>query len=447
MEGALDISRAQFALTITFHYVFVQLTLGLGPFILLFKTLAIRHDRQDLAAAARFLARLFAVSFLFGVVTGIPLEFQLGTNWADFSRITGGVIGQTLALEGMYSFFLESTFLGLFLFGERRLSPRLHWLTALLVLIGSWLSSYFIIATNAFMQHPVEDAYSIAADGTYQLESLGALLNNPWLPMQLAHTLCGALVTGSFVVTGIGAFYLLSRRDEEQGRVLVRYGVVVALASSLLCAFPTGDLQAKNVHDHQPATFAAMEGHFRTTEAAPIVLIGQPDMEELRIDNPIELPGVLSFLTHHRWDASVTGLEELPREQWPTNVPLVYFSYHIMAGLGSLFILVTGYAAFRLRRQRLFDCRRTLWAFLLLWPFPFIANTAGWVTAEAGRQPWVVYGELATKDAVSPDLSGGNAMFTLLGFAGLYLLLGVLFLLITGREIAHGPAASEEHQG
>ncbi|NRA94845.1 MAG: cytochrome ubiquinol oxidase subunit I [Planctomycetes bacterium] len=446
MDDALTLSRVQFALTISFHYVFVQLTLGLGLFIVLFKTRALREGRKDLARAAQFWARVFALSFGFGVVTGIPLEFQFGTNWSAFSRQTGGVIGQTLAMEGMFSFFLESSFLGLFLFGEKWLSPRAHWLCAVLVLVGSWSSSFFIIATNAFMQHPADGIYSIAADGSFQLESLSALLGNPWLPAQLAHTVCGAVVTGAFVVAGVGAFYLLSRRDEEQGRTFVKTGMIVGLVASILCAFPTGDAQVKLVHKHQGPTFAAMEGHFRTRTGAPIVLIGQPDMEEMKLDNPLELPGALSILTHRRWNAEVKGLEHFDKDTWPENIPLLYFSYHIMAGLGTIFVLVTSLGAFQLWRGRLFKSRKLLWTFLLMWPLPFIANTAGWVTTETGRQPWLVYGALRTANGVSPELSSGNAMFTLLGFAGLYLLLGILFLILVGRAVAQGPShAPGEH--
>jgi len=446
MDDPLVLSRAQFALTIGFHYLFVQMTLGLGIFILGFRTHALITGNDVSLRAARFWARIFALSFGFGVVTGIPLEFQFGTNWANFSRTTGGVIGQTLAMEGMFSFFLESSFLGLFIFGENKLKPWAHWLSGVLVVCGSWLSAYFIVATNAFMQHPVESAFSIDADGVFHLESLGALLSNPWLPVQLAHTIVGAIVTGAFVVAGVGAFYLLSRRDEVQGRAFVKQGVLVGAVSSLLCAFPTGDLQAKLVYQHQGPTFAAMEGHFETSSHAPIALFGQPDMEALELDNPLYVPSALSVITHGHWAKEVRGLNSFDRDEWPDNVPLVYFSYHIMAGLGSLFILVMGIGVIQLARRRLVTSRKLLWAFLLMWPLPFVANTAGWITTEAGRQPWTIYGLLRTEDGVSSQLSGGNAMFTLIGFAGIYLLLGIVFILLAGRSIARGPDAEEaEH--
>lgn len=444
MDDPLALSRAQFAVTVAFHYLFVQLTLGLGLFILVHRTRALITRAQAHLDAARFWARIFALSFGFGVVTGIPLEFQFGTNWAEFSRTTGGVIGQTLAMEGMFSFFLESSFLGLFLFGEKRLKPWAHWLCGLLVVLGSWLSAYFIVATNAFMQHPVEGAFSVDADGTFQLESLGALLTNPWLPWQLAHTLCGSIVTGSFVAAGVGAFYLMSGRDQAQGRLFLRHGVVIGTLASVLCAMPTGDMQAKLVYRHQGPTFAAMEGHFETRTHAPIALIGQPDMEELELDNPLYLPSALSVLTHGHWAEEVRGLKSFDQEDWPDNVPLVYFSYHVMAGLGSTFILVMSLATIQLFRRRLERSRKLLWAFLLMWPLPFVANTAGWVTAEAGRQPWTVYAILRTELGVSAHLSGGNAMFTLLGFVGLYIVLGVLFILLVGRIIGRGPATREE---
>jgi cytochrome bd ubiquinol oxidase subunit I len=439
VDTAIGAHRFQFAFTITYHYLFPQLTMGLALLIVILKAMGLRTGKPVYDAGARFWAGIFAINFAMGVVTGIPMEFQFGTNWSGFSKLAGGVVGQTLALEGMYSFFLESTFLGLFLFGEKKLGPRGHFAVGLLLFAGTWLSGYFIVATNAWMQHPV--GHSIGPDGRFRLESLGAMLTNPWLLWQYTHTMMGSVVTAAFVMASIGSFYLLARRHEEHGRMFVRLGVLAGLPAAFLVAFPTGDTSAKNVAIHQPVTFAAMEGHFRTERGADLTLIGQPDIENLRIDNPIELPDVLSFLTHRRWKAEIQGLEAFPRDQWPQNIPLLYYSYHIMVGLGTIFIAAMSLAAVLLWRKKLFDVKPMLWVLMLLLPFPYIANTTGWLTAELGRQPWLVHGLLRTRDGASAHVSAGNALFTLLGFMGLYAALSVLFLLLVVRKIQKGPEA------
>ncbi len=436
----LDAHRLHFAFTIVYHYLFPQLTMGLSLLILVLKTMHLRGN-EEAGAAARFWAKILGLGFVMGVVTGIPMEFQFGTNWSRFSRAAGGVIGQTLAMEGVFAFFLESTFLYLLVFGERRLGPRGHWTAALMVFLGTWLSGYFIVATNAWMQHPV--GYSLRPDGTFELNGLGALLANPWAAAQYVHTMLGSVVTASFVMASIGSYYLLRGEHVAVARRFQSVAVVSGLCASVLSAFPTGDIQAKMVYAHQPEAFAAMEGHFHTAQGAPLVLVGQPDMEQMTLDNPIELPKVLSFLTHRRWDAKMTGLSEYPRDRWPTSVPMLYYSYHIMAGLGTIFIVVMAPAAFFLWRGTLDRQRWLLWILMLALPFPFIANTAGWMTAELGRQPWVIYGLMRTADGHSTNVSAGNAMFSLLGFAGLYSVLSALFFFISLRTIARGPAGSE----
>jgi cytochrome d ubiquinol oxidase subunit I len=439
MDSALVVHRLHFAFTATFHYLFPQLTMGLAPMIVVLKLLALRHPERRYAEAARLLGKLFAVNFAFGVVTGIPMEFQFGTNWARFSRFAGGVIGQTLAMEGMFAFFLESSFLGLFLFGEKRLSPRAHLASAFAVFAGSWLSGYFIVATDAWMQHPV--GYTVGPDGAVQLQSLSALLLNRWAFWQYLHTMGGALVTGAFATAGLGAYYLLREKvsDDRQAAVaLLRTGVVVAAVASLWQIFPTGDRQGQLVATNQPATLAAMEGLFATRPGAPLVLVGQPNTDERRIDNTLEVPAALSVLTHRRWNASVTGLDQFPPEARPDNVGLLYYSYHVMVGLGTVFVALMGLALLALVRGRLETARSLLWALVLAVPLPYIANTAGWMTAEVGRQPWLVYGLMRTASGTSQRVSAGNGLFSLLGFMGLYALLSIAFVLIMTKEIAKG---------
>jgi cytochrome d ubiquinol oxidase subunit I len=438
MGDALAVHRLQFAFTITFHYIFPQLTMGLALLIFILKTAALRTGDEQWNRAARFWAHIFGISFALGVVTGIPMEFQFGTNWSEFSRLAGGVIGQTLAMEGVFSFFLESSFLGIFLFGEKRLGPLGHWFSSLMMFLGSWLSGYLIVQTNAWMQHPV--GYAVAADGSFQLQSFWALLLNPWGLWQYAHTMLGAVQTGCFVMAAVGAYYLLSRLHEDYGKLFIRTGVIVGILAAFLQLFPTGDGQGVMISTYQPTTLAAMEGLFQTQPGAPLALIGQPDVPRQRLDNPLTIPRMLSFLTYRKWTAQVRGLDQFPQSNWPDNIELLYFSYHIMVGLGTIFIAILAIAAWKLLRGTLFQSKLMLWTLMLALPFPFIANIAGWITAEVGRQPWIIYGLMRTSAGVSPLVSAGNAWFTLIGFMGMYGILAMLFLFLVYREIEHGPA-------
>jgi cytochrome d ubiquinol oxidase subunit I len=276
-------------------------------------------------------------------------------------------------------------------------------------------------------------------DGAFHLSSFWALMLNPWAWWQYAHNMSGAVITGAFVMSAVGAYYLLNRKHVEQGRIFVRVGVVAAVVFSLLQAFPTGDSQGKMVAHQQPVTLAAMEALFQTDTGAHLVIIGQPDVENMKLDNPISIPGLLSFLTYKRWNAEVKGLEDFPRETWPDNIALLYYSYHIMVGLGTIFIAVALLSAYKLKRGTLYRSKPMLWVLMLAFPFPYIANTAGWITAEVGRQPWLVYGLMRTAHGFSPRVSAGNGIFTLLGFMGMYTVLSMLFLFLVWREIERGP--------
>jgi len=439
MEDMLFYDRLQFAFTITFHYIFPQLTMGLSLIIVFYKGLYLKKNVERYNDAAKFFMKIFAINFTMGVVTGIPMEFQFGTNWSKFSELTGGIIGQTLAMEGMFSFFLESSFLALFIFGEKLMGQKLHFLTGFLVFLGSWASGWFILATNAWMQHPV--GYEVLDNGKYVLENFSALFGNPWLLPAFLHNQVASVTTSSFVVASIGAFYILRKKNVEFGKLFLKTGVIFGLVSSLLLAFPTGDWNAKNVAKYQPGTFAAMEGIFETENAgAEIVLIGQPNMVEKKLDNKIAVPNVLSFLTYQDWDKQILGMDQFDAETLPTNIPALYYSYHIMVGLGTIFIGIMGLALFFLWKKKLYNIKPLLWAIMLLVPFPYIANITGWYVAELGRQPYLVYGLLKTQDGISPTVSSGNTLFTLLGFVALYMLLGLLFLVLVGKTIHQGPS-------
>ena len=345
-------------------------------------------------------------------------------------------------MEGAFAYFLESAFVGLFLWGEQRFGQGLHWFSSFMVFLGTWASGYFIIATNAWTQHPV--GYRTLENGNIVLDDYWALLFNPWVFPQYAHNMGGAVVCGAFVMAGLGAFYVLGRRHEEYGRVFLKVGVVAGVLASLWMLFPSGHLSSEQVAEHQPVSLAAMEGLFESERQAGVVLVGQPDVENRTIDNPIVIPRALSYLVYQNWDAEVKGLEAFPENNWPDNIPHLYYSYHVMVGLGTIFIGIMVLAAFLLWRGRLYETRPMLWILMLAIPFPFIANTAGWFTAELGRQPWLAYGLFRTSEGVSPLVSSGNVLFTLIGFAGMYLVMGLLYILLMVREVSHGPEAEQE---
>ncbi len=445
MDTALLYDRLQFAVTATFHYLFPQLTMGLALLLVYLRSRDLLSDGDHFHHVATFWTRIFALSFAFGVVTGIPLQFQFGTNWARFSEFAGGIVGQTLAMEGVFAFFLESSFLGLLLFGASRVSRGILWLATVLLFVGAWLSGYFILATNAWMQHPV--AYRVTPDGRLTVESLMGLLTNPWLHWQFAHNMTAAVATGAFVMAAVCALYLLSGRHRAHAETCLRTAVPAGALASVLLITPTGHESARQVFEFQPVKGAAFEGLFRTERGADLLLIGQPNMETMTIDNPLVVPSALSLLVYNDLYAKVKGLDAFPRQDWPDHIALLYYAYHIMAGLGTLLLAVMGSALIRLWRGTLFTARRLLWLLMLSAPLPYLATTAGWMTAELGRQPWLVYGLYRTEEGLSPLVHSGNALFTLLGFLGIYLALGLLFVLLLVETLRHGPTEPDVARG
>lgn len=436
MDSAVVADRIQFGFTVMFHYLFPIATMGLGPFVAFYSVRAYQTGDADLELAARFWTKIFAIGFAVGVVTGIPLEFQFGMNWAQFSSRTGSVVGLPLAMEGVYAFFLESIFLGVLLYGRSTKRSRLHAASAVFVCAGSWLSAFFVIVTDAWMQHPV--GYLIDASGRIELQSIGALLLSPFAWWQFAHVIVGALTAGSFILMGVGAFYLLERRGGPFGEMFVRHGLIVGLVCSIVAVYPTGDRNSANVTQYQPVKLAAMEGLFHSEDGAPLAIVGMPDVDQGILIDPVYVPDFLSFLAYGNLDADVKGLNAYARDLWPP-VELTYYAYHVMVGLGTIFVAICALGALLLWRRRLFGSRAMLWALLLAMPFPFVANEAGWLVTEVGRQPWIVYGLMRTAQGASANVAAGETVFTTIGFAGIYFVLGVLYVILTLREIGLGP--------
>jgi cytochrome d ubiquinol oxidase subunit I len=309
-----------------------------------------------------------------------------------------------------------------------------------MIFAGSWLSGYFIIVTNAFMQHPV--GFTVDAKGSFVLTDVVAYLFNPWAVWEYFHTMCAAVVTGAFAVNAVAAYWALMKVFPAHARAALRLGVAVALAACILQIFPTGDQNGKLVAEHQPVALAAMEGKFASSDRADLAIFGQPNVAQRRLENPVVVPYALSFLAYGSFGATVRGLDDFPQKVWPDHIELLYFAYHIMAGLGTLFFVLTAWACLLLRRMRLLESRGVLWMLMLAFPFPFIATTAGWMATELGRQPWIVYGLLRTADGTSPTVATGDVVFSTLGFMGLYFVVGVAYLGLLGKMIARGPAVT-----
>lgn len=432
------LSRLQFALTIMFHYLFPPLTIGLGVLLVIMEGLYLRTRDSVYEAMTRFWVKIFALNFALGVASGIVMEFQFGTNWATYSRFVGDVFGSALAAEGIFAFFLESGFLAILVFGWNKVSPRTHFLATIMVALGSFFSAIWIVVANSWQQTPA--GYQLVVrDGVQRAEitSFWELVFNPSSMVRLAHVTMGAYVLAAFVVMSISAFYLLQSRHVVFARrsftLALFLGAVSSLAQLLL-----GHWSAEIVADHQPAKLAAYEAVFETREATPLYLWGVPNTETRTVDYGVAVPGLLSFLVHGDFTTPVQGLDRIAsQDQPPVQIP--FQTYHLMVGLGIFFIAMTAYALFLWWRRVLFETRWLLWVFVFAVVLPYVANHAGWIAAEVGRQPWVVYGLLRTGDAVSKPVGAGQVLASLILFGFVYLLLFALFIFVLDRKIRKGP--------
>jgi cytochrome d ubiquinol oxidase subunit I len=440
------LDRWQFGVTIVYHFLFVPLTIGLAVLVATMQTLAYLRQDEDWDLASRFFGHLFLINFAMGVVTGIVQEFQFGMNWSNYSIFVGNIFGAPLAIEGLLAFFMESTFVGLWVFGRDKLSPGLHLATIWITSLGTILSALFILAANAWMQHPV--GYKIV-DHKALLSNFWALFANPTLWVEFSHTLLAALVTGGMFLLGVSAWKLLRNQDSATFRRVTRLAAVFTLVSVIGVAI-SGDVQARLMDNQQPMKMAAAEALYNTQTGASFSLItignlaGQPIFQ-------IRVPHLLSLIANLSWNSTVAGIHQTQAAEakrfGPGNyAPVIwvtYWSFRLMVGLGFLILAVAGWALLLSRRHQLQRSRRFLKVTLCAIALPYLANTFGWIFTEMGRQPWVVYGLMKTSQAISPTVGAASVAFTLGGFALLYTVLGIVDVMLVVR-LAHRPLHDEE---
>lgn len=429
------LARIQFAMTIGFHFLFPPLTIGLAWILVIIEGLGWKKKDETYTAIGKFFGKILALIFAIGVATGVVMEFQFGTNWAEYSKFVGDIFGAPLAAEGIFAFFLESTFLGLYIFGRERISKGVHWFSILMVALGSTISAFWILVANSWQQTP---AGYVVRNGRAELVNFWDAVFNPSTMVRFHHTMDAALISGAFLMAGIAAYLILKKKETETAKKAMKVAVIFGLIVSLLEVFPFGDLHSKQVAKTQPEKFAAQQGLFQTQSNAPLSLFGIPSVNPPELKMHVAIPGLLSFLTYNDVNATVKGLNEFPQNEWPPLF-LTFTSYHGMVALGMLFILLMGISVFFLYRKTLYD--KTLLLKALIWsiPLPLLACQLGWIAAEVGRQPWIVYKLMKTADAASQNVNAGEILFSIILFGIIYILLGSVFLFMLIRKIKAGP--------
>ncbi len=433
---ALLLARIQFAFTIAFHIVFPSFTIGLAAFI---ATLLVRWyvtGREYLRDLARFWTKIFAVSFAMGVVSGIVLSYQLGTNWSRFSIAVGNIVGPLIGYEVLTAFFLEATFLGIMLFGWNRVHPLLHVVSAILVAIGTTLSAFWILSANSWMQTPV--GHEMREGIAHPVDWL-QIIFNPSFPYRFAHMYTAAFLTTSLVVLAVGARYLLAGRYLEEGRTMMRMGLGMVAILAPLQLF-IGDQHGLNTLEHQPAKIAAIEGHWDGSKPGALTLFAIPNEARERNEYEIAIPGLASLILTHDINGLFPGLKQFPPENRPPVLP-VFFAFRVMVGIGLLMIAIGLAGAWLWARGRLFETRWYLRAVAAAWPLGFIAILAGWWVTETGRQPWIAYGILRTADAVSP-VTFNAVLTTLVLFVVIYTSVFSVGVYYINRLINKGPSST-----
>jgi len=439
---AVILSRLQFALTAMFHYLFPPLAIGVGGFLVFWEAKYLVTKDPLYEKATKFWTKIFALNFVLGVASGIVLEFQFGTNWAVYSRYVGDIFGSALAAEGIFAFFLESSFLALLVFGWDRVSPRMHFLATLLVFLGAVFSAFWIIVAVSWQHTPAGFVLREVWTPTgpikrAELTDFWSAVFNPSMVDRLIHVLLGAFIAGGFFIMSISAYYLINQRHAPMARKCFA-SALIATAIASLAMLISGDSSARMIARYQPAKLAAMEGLFRTTEGGtPIQVFGIPDTNAKTVRFNIQMPGVLSFLAHRDFDLPVAGLDQFGIDVPPVELP--FFAFHLMVALGVYFIALTLFALWRLRKGTLFQERRLLWIFVYSVIGPLVANQLGWVATEVGRQPWIVYHQLRTSEAVSRNLAASQVAGSFAVFCLIYLALFALWVYLLNEKIQRGP--------
>ena len=430
------LARIQFAITIGFHFIFPPLTIGMAWIIFGFMHRYRKTGEERYARHVRFWTKLFAISFAVGVATGIVMEFQFGMNWARYSTFVGDIFGAPLAAEGLVAFFLESAFMGVLLFGWKRLSTRVMWIASLMVAVGSTLSAFWIIVANSWMQTPA--GYHIV-NGRAELTNFWEAVFNPSTVPRYLHTIDACLISGAFFMLGVSAWYLRKGRHVDFARTSFKASLVVGFIAAA-AQLPIGHYHAVQVAHTQPEKLAAFEGLFETQKQAPALLFGMPDPEAGRVDAAIEVPAALSIMIDGDPEYEVKGLNHWPRDEWPP-VRTTFYTFHFMFYLGMWFIGFTALGMLLLWRKKLFDSPWYLKLAMISLPLPLVANELGWVAAEVGRQPWAVYRMegMRTAEAVSVTVTAGELLASIIMFCLVYILLGALWIHLLRRAIRKGP--------
>lgn len=438
--SAIDLARAQFAFTMSFHIIFPAFSIGLASYLAVLEALWLWTGREVFINLFNYWLKIFAVAFGMGVVSGIVMSYQFGTNWAVFADKTGPVIGPLMAYEVLTAFFLEAGFLGVMLFGLKRVGPRLHFVATLMVAIGTLISAFWILSANSWMQTPT--GYAMNSSGQFVAADWWKVIFNPSFPYRLVHMVLAAYLTTAFVVGGVGAWHLLRDSTRDGPRVMFSMAMWMAALVAPIQIL-AGDAHGLNTLEHQPAKVMAMEGHFQShPDGAPLILFGWPDQSAAEVKYAIQIPKASSLILKHSLDAPLAGLETVPRDNWP-NVPLVFWAFRIMVGIGFL-MLGIGLASLLARWCAALYRWRWLHLYaLMMAPAGFVAVLAGWTTTEAGRQPFTVWGLLRTADSASP-LAAPAVASSLLAFVIVYFIvftMGVFYIL---RLMAQPPHHGEE---
>ena len=435
------LARVQFALTIAFHYIYPPLSIGLGLLMVAFKGIYLRTGKKEYDRLARFWTRIFSLTFGFGVATGIVMEFEFGTNWATYSRYVGDIFGSALAAEGVFAFALESTCLGIVLFGWNKVKPIWHFLATLGVWLGSMCSAIWIVVANSWQQTPA--GYVVQGEGMQAkavITDFWAMVFNPSSVDRIWHVWQGAFLAGIFLVLSVHAWYLLKGRHVEISKKAFKVTLIIATVVCLL-QLVSGHSSADGVAKNQPEKLAAMEGHFQTGPA-DLYLFGWVDKQN-EVTHGVKIPNGLSYMVHYDTAAPVTGLDQYPVEDRPGQVNAVFQFYHIMVAIGMFLIALTLYASFLLWRGKLYNKRWLLHIFVWSVLLPQIGNQVGWFAAEMGRQPWIVYKLLRTSDALSKSVSANQILFAIILFTVIYIILFALFIYLMNKKIVHG---IDEHE-